>query len=289
VILPIVSIVVPAHDEETVVEDNLRALLAGSRPGEFEVVVVPNACSDRTAERAATVEGVRVVETDVPGKAHALELGDAACSVFPRLYLDADVRMDAESVRALVAASERPGVLACSPVPDLDLSGAGRVARRTHKVHDRMVAPGRVLAGTGAYLLTEKGHGRVFPLPDGLLSDDGWVHASFAPGERAAVAGARSTVAPARTVRAHLRRRVRVRLGNRQLAALGRPVTDRRLGLGDLRGLLRTRQVTPLDAACYLSVMVLDKALTRMRAGRPVDWGTDRGSRSHDGRETAAS
>jgi hypothetical protein len=82
---------------------------------------------------------------------------------------------------------------------------------------------------------------------------------------------------------------VRVRLGNRQLAALGRPVTDRRLGLGDLRGLLRTRQVTPLDAACYLSVMVLDKALTRMRAGRPVDWGTDRGSRSHDGRETAAS
>jgi len=146
-------------------------------------------------------------------------------------------------------------------------------------VHDRLVGPSRALAGAGVYVLTEEGHGRVFPMPEGLLSDDGWVHASFAPEERAVVAEAVSLVTPARTVRAHLKRRVRVRLGNRQLAELGRPVTDTPLRLGDLGALVRRSEVSPLDAACYLGVLTLDKIITRLRRGRPVAWGTDASSR----------
>jgi hypothetical protein len=93
------------------------------------------------------------------------------------------------------------------------------------------------------------------------------------------VPGAFSLVRPARTVRAHLNRRVRVRLGNRQLAELGRPVNETPLTMGDLRGVVRRREVGPVDAACYLSVLTLDKLLTRIRRGRPVNWGTDASSR----------
>ena len=57
------------------------------------------------------------------------------------------------------------------------------------------------------------------------------------------------------------------------------------LGLGDLVRLVRTRAVGPLDAACYLSVQLADRVLTRFRRGRPVSWGTDAGSRQ----STAAS
>ena len=45
----VVSIVVPAHNEEAVIAANLRRLLEGSAPGEFDVVVVANACADGTA------------------------------------------------------------------------------------------------------------------------------------------------------------------------------------------------------------------------------------------------
>ncbi|GAB2443496.1 hypothetical protein GCM10027187_02850 [Streptosporangium sandarakinum] len=281
---PVASIVVPAHDEEAVIAGGLARLLDGSAPGEFDVVVVANACSDRTA-RAARRPGVRVLETPVPGKAHALRLGDAACRTFPRLYLDADVELDAASVRALVAAAARPGVLACAPVPDWDLAGTGRVARRVHRVHDRLVAPLRGLAGAGAYLLTGRGHARVFPMPD-VISDDGWVHGSFAPHERVTVPEARTLVRPAPTVAAHLDRRVRVRLGNRQLAALGRSAAEGRLRLGSLAALVRGRRVSPLDAACYLAVLLADRVLTRVRArrGGEVQWGTDGGSRSRPAR-----
>lgn len=279
--LPIVSIVVPAHNEEGVIAGTLDRLLDGAAPGEFDVVVVANACSDGTAEAAARA-GVRVLETSVPGKANALRVGDAACRTFPRVYMDADVEVTAESVRALVEAAARPGVLACAPVPRWNLDGTSAMARRVHVVHDALVAPVRALAGAGVYVLSEPGHARVFPMPD-VISDDGLVHRTFAPSERVVVAGAWSLVRPARTVRAHLRRRVRVRRGNRQLDAMGLPLAEGRLRLGALRALVARRVVGPLDAACYLWVLALDRGLTRVRALRGGDtgqWGTDTGSRA---------
>lgn len=273
-----VSIVVPAHNEEAVVAGNLRRLLDGTAPGEFDVIVVANACSDGTAEAARKIDGVRVVETDVPGKPNALRLGDAECRTFPRLYLDADVELSAASVRELVAACAAPGVLAAAPAPRLDLAGVGRVVRRVHRVHDALIAPNRALAGAGAYMLTEQGHARVFPMPD-VISDDGLVHASFAPHERVVVRTARSLVHPARTVPAYLNRRVRVRRGNRQLAELGRSAPEGRLKLRSLLTLVTGRRVSPLDGGCYLAVLALDRALTRLRRRRGADWGSDVSSR----------
>ncbi|MEU0518222.1 glycosyltransferase family 2 protein [Streptosporangium sp. NPDC006007] len=281
---PVVGVVMPAHNEEAVIAGGLDRLLAGTAPGEFDVVVVANACSDRTAQ-AARRAGVRVLETPVPGKANALRLGDEVCRTFPRVYLDADVELDAGAVRALAAAAGRPGVLACAPDSVLDLDGVGRLARRVHTVQDLLIAPFRALAGVGVYVLTEEGHARVFPMPSDVISDDGWVHGSFAPHERVVVPEARSVVRPPKTVSAHLRRRVRVRLGNRQLAVLGRPAPEGRLRLSSLGALVAGRRVSPLDAGCYLAVMLLDRALTRIRAlrGGGVQWGMDVGSRSRAG------
>jgi glycosyltransferase involved in cell wall biosynthesis len=275
---PAVSIVIPAHDEQAVIAGNLRRLLAGSDPGEFDVIVVANACRDRTAEVAASVDGVRVLETPTGGKPHALRLGDEAAVAFPRVYLDADVQLDAASVRALVAACGEPGVLACAPAPELDLTGAGPVMARVHRVHDALIGPHRALAGVGCYVLTEAGHARVFPMPD-VISDDGLVHASFTPGERRVVPAARTVVRPARTVRTYLNRRVRVRRGNRQLAELGRVSSESRLTLGSLTGLVRQRRVGVVDSGCYLAVLVLDRALTRLRNDRADAWGSDASTR----------
>jgi glycosyltransferase involved in cell wall biosynthesis len=269
---PAVSIVIPAHNEEAVIAGNLRRLLDGSKPGEFDVIVVANACKDGTAAAAATVEGVRVLDTPTPGKPHALRIGDAECATFPRAYLDADVRLE------LVAACAQPGVLACAPVPELDLTGAGPVARRVHKVHNALIAPNRVLAGVGVYVLTEAGHERVFPMPD-VISDDGLVHASFAPHERVVVRSAHSVVKPARTVRSYLNRRVRVRRGNKQLVELGRTGPESSITLGALGRLVRDRRVGVVDTGCYLTVLVLDRALTRLRNRRGDVWASDASTR----------
>ena len=57
-----ISVVIPAHDEEAVVGRCLAALLDGARPGELDVVVVCNGCTDATADIARGFgRGVRVV------------------------------------------------------------------------------------------------------------------------------------------------------------------------------------------------------------------------------------
>jgi glycosyltransferase involved in cell wall biosynthesis len=273
---PLASVVIPAHNEEAVLGRCLRVLLAGTAPGELDVVVVANACSDRTAEIAREA-GVRVVETSTPGKANALRLGDAECVTFPRIYADADIELENSSARALVFALDGSDALAAAPVPSWDLVGASRPACRVHGVQERLIAPRRALAGVGVYTLTEGGHRRIFPLPD-VLSDDGLVHRSFAANERLVVSSAAVVVRPARTLRAHLRRRIRVRQGNRQLDSLGVPAHEGRLRLRSLGRLVADRSVSPVDAAFYLAVFVVDRVMAR-RQGWFVTWSTDTTSR----------
>ena len=226
----------------------------------------------------ARAHGVRVIETSTPGKAHALRLGDAAASTFPRLYADADIDLTAESVRVLVDTLARPGVLATSPVPHYDLTGARPSARRLHKVHELLMADRRGLAGRGR-LLPQRGrprHARVAPFPD-VISDDGLVHRASprangsCPGPRRAWCDRRRRSAPA------CRRRVRVRQGNLELDALGLPRAEGRLRLGALVDLVRGRRITPVDAGWYLVLLAADRAQVRWRRmrGAEVSWGTD--------------
>ena len=85
------SVVIAAHNEAAVIDRCLDALLADAAPGELDVTVVANGCTDDTAAVAGTRAGVRVVDLPEPGKVAALNAGDAVAVGFPRLYLDADV------------------------------------------------------------------------------------------------------------------------------------------------------------------------------------------------------
>lgn len=111
----ICSIVIPAYNEATTIGHTLQSLLNGAMPGEFEVIVVCNGCHDASADvaRAAAPEA-HVVELAEAGKTAALNAGVAAASIKPVVFLDADIRTCAASVRALVAAVRKPGTfLAC--------------------------------------------------------------------------------------------------------------------------------------------------------------------------------
>ena len=68
-------------------------------------------------------------------------------------------------------------------MPDHDLSGASWTARGFHRALHALLGERTGLSGAGAYMLTEAGHARVFPMPD-VLADDGWVHRSFTAQER---------------------------------------------------------------------------------------------------------
>jgi cellulose synthase/poly-beta-1,6-N-acetylglucosamine synthase-like glycosyltransferase len=119
-------IVIPAHDEEAVIECTVRDTAGEARTTALVLVVADN-CTDRTAE-IARLAGASVVErsdSERRGKGFALaaareHLRRNAPDVV--IVLDADCRIDAASVRALIACAAQAG-RACQAVnllaPDL--------------------------------------------------------------------------------------------------------------------------------------------------------------------------
>ena len=99
-----VSIVIPAHNEETTIGRCLSRLLGEGSSESLRVVVACNGCSDRTAEFARQFgDRVTVIETDVASKVYAMNLGDEASQGFPRFYMDADVVLSPTRLRRVAA------------------------------------------------------------------------------------------------------------------------------------------------------------------------------------------
>ena len=217
---PLASVVVPAHDEARVLRPNLESLLQGTRPGELDVVVVCNGCADDTADVARSVPGVRVVEIATPSKAEAVRVGSRSCSSFPRVHLDADVRLSGPSLRALVAALSEPGVHAAAPRRVLDTVGSSWPVRWYYDVWEQLPQVRGGLFGRGVIALSQEGQARVDALP-AAMSDDLVVSDAFAAHERRVVSESSVSVVAPRTLPDLLRRRVRVATGNAQAAQLG--------------------------------------------------------------------
>ncbi len=91
---PEISFVIPAYNEEdniaVCLETVMRALAAAGCTA--EVIVVNNASTDRTAERAAAFAGVRVVNEPVKGLGPARQAGFLAARGDLIANLDADTR-----------------------------------------------------------------------------------------------------------------------------------------------------------------------------------------------------
>lgn len=262
---PQLSVVVPAWNEAAVITRCLRGLTEEANPGELEVVVVCNGCTDDTATLAARFgPPVRVLETPVGSKARALNLGDAAATAFPRVYVDADVELDTAALRALVAPLKAGSAMAGAPAGSLDVTGTSRLVRAYCRVWAALPQSRNGLAGRGVYALSEAGHERLGGFPD-VIADDLLVHRVFPPPDGVTVHEVVARPHAARTVRDLVRRKTRVFAGNRQLVTSGL-TTD---GGGRLRALLAAVRWDPLALPAvpvYLAVNSLAKL--RVRAGR---------------------
>jgi glycosyltransferase involved in cell wall biosynthesis len=214
------SVVIPAHDEEAVIERVLRGVLAGA-DGRLEVVVVANGCRDATADRARAVDpAIRVVEIAEASKIAALNAGDAAALQFPRAYVDADVEVDAATLLALAAALDSGSALVASPRLELDLTGANRWVRAYYSVWQLSAFRQSGHIGSGIYALSAQGRQRFGRFPP-VIGDDRFVQGVFEPAERATLADHAFTVRPPRTLRALVARGSRIAAGNEQLQVLG--------------------------------------------------------------------
>jgi glycosyltransferase involved in cell wall biosynthesis len=130
--VPEISFVIPAYNEEdnivTCLEAVMRALAAADCTA--EVIVVNNASTDRTVERAAAFAGVRVVDEPVKGLGPARQAGFLAARGDLVANLDADTRPTERWLAVVLDTFRRdPGLAALSgPFIYYDLPAIWRVS-----------------------------------------------------------------------------------------------------------------------------------------------------------------
>jgi len=279
---PTATVVVPAHNEEGQIGRLLAALVdeRGARR-RFDVVVVCNGCTDRTADVAACFP-VRVLDLPEPSKAAALRAGDAAGAPDgARVYVDADVEIDAESVAALLAHIGDAGVLAAGPRRELPLDRSSWPVRSYYAVWLRLPQVRDGLFARGVIALSPDGAQRVRNLPPSM-SDDLVISEAFAPDERAVVNEAVVVVHPPRTVGDLMRRRTRVVTGNAQAERSGLRSEAARTSRRTLLAMARREPALLPSIVVFAAVTLVARARARrrVRTGDFSTWLRDESSRA---------
>lgn len=262
------SVVIPAHNEAAVIGRLLRALCPNGASA-AEILVVANGCDDDTVavvERFAPA--VRVVSTPEPSKFRAMRLGDEHVRSFPRLYVDADVIIDAGSVAALASALVRPGVLAAAPRRLLDTAGASWIVRWYYDIWSLLPTVLSGLYGRGVIALGEAGYARLRESPE-VMADDLAASVAFGPSETVVVDAATVTVRVPRTVQDLIRRRVRAVTSIAQLHSHAPDAVDAgRTTKADLVGIVRSHPLLIGKLAVFLAVTVVARRRARAAVAR---------------------
>lgn len=184
------SIIIPASNEAGYIQPCLQALLAQDHQGPVQIVISANGCTDDTAAQATAFADrfqardwqMTVIDWPQGGKIAALNRGDAAAIHPDRLYLDADVVVEPDMIRALTQALAVPapryagGRLIVAPA-------ASAISRAYGRFWSRLPFMTRNVTGAGLFAVNGAGRARWGEFPQ-IISDDTFIRLQFSEDER---------------------------------------------------------------------------------------------------------
>jgi hypothetical protein len=184
------SVIIPASNEETFIGPCLTALFASTGLTSPEVIIVANGCQDATAARAESHAGaalaagwrLTVISLTKGHKPTALNAGDAAATGEIRAYLDADVIVTPSVMAELVQALTTPAPLYASATPRIPRAKS-RVTRAYARFWLRLPFAQSAAPGYGLFATNPAGRARWGDFP-AIISDDTFVRLQFIPAER---------------------------------------------------------------------------------------------------------
>ena len=282
-VISVFSVVIPAYNEEGVIGACLESLLADYKHGEFEVVVVANGCTDKTVEIALGFgDPVRVIELAEGNKAKALNRGDSEATGFPRMYVDADIRVSTAALRAVASVLKTEGgILLAAPRGIVDNEDRSLLVRAFLKVWTHLPYFQEGPIGAGFFAFSREGRQRFGAFPD-IIADDGYARLMVAPHERACVSSSTFTITPPRSLAAILGVMTRVRAGSIQLREeFPELLRNESASTGNsLQAIASQPSLWPY-APVYLAVVGLSwlQAFRKIRANRVHVWERDETSR----------
>lgn len=272
------SVVIPAYNEANVIGRCLESLLDHSSEA-FEIIVVCNGCHDETFEIASSYQGVKVIETDLASKVGALNLGDSEAKYFPRVFLDADVKVTGNALMDVVAGLDvDPKFKVGAPRLEVDYSHSSWAVKAFYRVWTSLpYFKAGSLIGSGIFILTEQGRARFESFPD-IIADDAYVRSLFSADERYTNLHHTFTIYAPLRLRELIKIKTRARFGNIELTRkFPNLVAGKDHSAGSLARL--AMQKPSLILCCliyvYVQLMTMRRAKHRLKSEDYKTWERD--------------
>lgn len=193
--LPVLSVLIPASNEEALIERCLKAVLQSNWPHAqlFETIVISNGSKDRTTDIARALQAqfaekgiaLQVLDRKEGGKLGALNAGDQVAQAPIRVYLDADVVVSRDLISQLYQELDAPSPRYASGT--LVLAASQTWATRAYsRIYAKVPFMKFGVPGAGVFAVNAAGRMRWDEFPN-IISDDTFVRLSFSPEERVAV------------------------------------------------------------------------------------------------------
>ena len=212
------SVIVPAHNEASVIRRCLDSLIGQS--GLDTLIVACNGCSDNTAEIVRN-EYPQAICLDIatPSKVNALNEAEKWVTTWPVFYIDADTRLSTNTIQTMTQALESDNtLLLAAPEPVIDTSRSSWLVRQYYRIWLQLPYIRDGVVATCSYVITQAGRERFTEFP-AVINDDGFVRCQFERQERGNIAGAHIFITAPQDLNSLIKIKTRARLGNMQLAA----------------------------------------------------------------------
>lgn len=192
-----ISVVIPANNEEGYIGHCLDLLLASEPPekGAMQVVVVANGCRDNTVDEArarADLFGAKgwqldVLDLEQGSKVLALNAAEDVIISPLRVYIDADIHVTPPLIAQLAKALDRDTPAYAGGRPGIRRAKSF-VSERYARFWEKLPFMATGVPGCGVYGVNAAGRARWKEFPQ-VIADDTFVRYQFAPGEMYGVPG----------------------------------------------------------------------------------------------------
>jgi glycosyltransferase involved in cell wall biosynthesis len=112
-----VSIIIPAHNEEKYIEETLKSVLNQN----CEIIVVANGCKDKTVEKVKKFPKVKLYEIKEAHVSKARNYGASKTKEELLIFVDADTKLSSNSIQTIIKHFDKKTVVATTlSKPDIN-------------------------------------------------------------------------------------------------------------------------------------------------------------------------
>lgn len=172
------SIIVPAYNEEKQIGRCLDALLVSSADLPVEIIVVCNGCRDNTFAIASSYSDIQVLNTELGNKPNAFNLGESIARYPARLYVDGDLIVSSNLVATVLHELFEAETELVAPPMRLNEGGVSWVVRAHNKIWTQSPYYQRRVGGVIGLSATARARFGLFP---DVIADDAFLESQVDP------------------------------------------------------------------------------------------------------------